>query len=389
MGAYPSFSPWQTAWLVNEVKIPFKQSTDWVAIWLGCSAIAYWICGWISNRYGKKIAVPLFAGLHVFKADKPVCEKLVAQGALLAQGKLVHAYPHSWRSKAPLIYRATPQWFIAMDHKGLRTQALEEIQKVDWIPDWGQARIEGMVGNRPDWCVSRQRNWGVPIALFVHRETQEPHPDSLALIEKVAQKIEQRGIDAWFDLDPAELLGDDAVNYRKVKDTLDPLVRANFKDRFGATVGYLTGLPQTGKAVRLGIKVEPPSINRCQRMALAVVDAGQHLALGHAVAAANLGIVRERRNGRLRVQRAPSLGEGLSEDQHVANIRDIFLAFEQVEIPAAIDGIAIEHGADDAVVLHHDVTDALEPERAQRLALGVGAADGRLALGDLDLRGHG
>ena len=163
----------------------------------------------------------LFAGEHVMSANPHVIDVLRQHGNLVHEARIEHSYPHCWRHKTPVIFRATPQWFIAMDHKGLRTQALEEIQKVDWIPDWGQARIEGMVGNRPDWCVSRQRNWGVPIALFVHRETQEPHPDSLALIEKVALKIEQRGIDAWFDLDPAELLGDDAVNYRKVKDTLD------------------------------------------------------------------------------------------------------------------------------------------------------------------------
>jgi len=163
----------------------------------------------------------LFAGEHVMSANPHVIEVLRQHGTLVHEARIEHSYPHCWRHKTPVIFRATPQWFIAMDHKGLRNQALEEIQKVEWIPDWGQARIEGMVGNRPDWCVSRQRNWGVPIALFVHRETQEPHPDSLALIEKVAQRIEQRGIDAWFDLEPQELLGDDASNYRKVKDTLD------------------------------------------------------------------------------------------------------------------------------------------------------------------------
>ena len=163
----------------------------------------------------------LFAGEHVMSANPHVIEVLRQHGTLVHEARIEHSYPHCWRHKTPVIFRATPQWFIAMDHKGLRAKALEEIQKVDWIPDWGQARIEGMVGNRPDWCVSRQRNWGVPIALFVHRETQEPHPDSLALIEKVAQRIEQRGIDAWFDLDPKEVLGDEAANYRKVKDTLD------------------------------------------------------------------------------------------------------------------------------------------------------------------------
>jgi isoleucyl-tRNA synthetase len=163
----------------------------------------------------------LFAGEHVMSANPHVIEVLKQHGALVHEARIEHSYPHCWRHKTPVIFRATPQWFIAMDHQGLRAKALEEIQNVAWIPDWGQARIEGMVGNRPDWCVSRQRNWGVPIALFVHRETQEPHPDSLALIEKIALKIEARGIDAWFDLDPKELLGAEAEHYRKVTDTLD------------------------------------------------------------------------------------------------------------------------------------------------------------------------
>ena len=164
---------------------------------------------------------PLFAGEHVMSANTHVIEVLKQHGSLVHEARIEHSYPHCWRHKTPVIFRATPQWFIGMDHQGLRTKALEEIQNVSWIPDWGQARIEGMVGNRPDWCVSRQRNWGVPIALFVHRETQEPHPESLTLIEKVAERIEARGIDAWFDLDPKELLGNEADQYRKVTDTLD------------------------------------------------------------------------------------------------------------------------------------------------------------------------
>ena len=164
---------------------------------------------------------PLFAGEHVMSANDHVIEVLKAHGALLHEARIEHSYPHCWRHKTPVIFRATPQWFIAMDQNGLRRMALEEIAKVRWIPDWGQARIEGMVANRPDWCVSRQRNWGVPIALFVHRETGEIHPNSLTLIEQVAQRIERRGIDAWFDLDPAELLGDEAAHYRKMSDTLD------------------------------------------------------------------------------------------------------------------------------------------------------------------------
>lgn len=164
---------------------------------------------------------PLFAGEHVMTANTHVVEVLKEHSALLHEARIEHSYPHCWRHKTPVIFRATPQWFISMDQGDLRRMALEEIRKVGWIPDWGQARIEGMVGNRPDWCISRQRNWGVPIALFVHRETEELHPNTVDLIEQVAQRIEQRGIDAWFDLDPAELLGDEVAHYRKITDTLD------------------------------------------------------------------------------------------------------------------------------------------------------------------------
>ncbi|MFM2004875.1 MAG: hypothetical protein RLZZ09_530 [Pseudomonadota bacterium] len=163
----------------------------------------------------------LFAGEHVLSANPRVIEVLKQQGTLVHEARIEHSYPHCWRHKTPVIFRATPQWFIAMDKQQLREQALTEIGQVEWIPDWGQARIEGMVGNRPDWCVSRQRTWGVPIALFVHKETNEPHPNTADLIEQIAQLIEQRGIDAWFDLDPAELLGTEAAEYKKVTDTLD------------------------------------------------------------------------------------------------------------------------------------------------------------------------
>lgn len=164
---------------------------------------------------------PLFAGLHVLTANDHVIEVLKQHGMLVHEARIEHSYPHCWRHKTPVIFRATPQWFIAMDRQDLREKALEEIGRVAWIPDWGQARIEGMVGSRPDWCVSRQRNWGVPIALFVHKDTHEPHPDTLNLIEAVAQRIEAQGIDAWFDLDPSELLGDEAAAYKKLTDTLD------------------------------------------------------------------------------------------------------------------------------------------------------------------------
>jgi isoleucyl-tRNA synthetase len=140
---------------------------------------------------------------------------------LLACEKIVHSYPHCWRTKTPLIYRATPQWFIGMHVHGLLDTAFAEVAKVTWYPDWGRARMEAMLGNSPDWCVSRQRTWGVPIALFVHVDSGEPHPDTQRLIEAVALRVEENGMDAWHDLDPAELLGADAVHYRKVTDTLD------------------------------------------------------------------------------------------------------------------------------------------------------------------------
>ncbi len=164
---------------------------------------------------------PLFAGLHVFAANDRVIDALKAHGMLLRVARLKHSYPHCWRHKTPIIFRATAQWFIGMEHHRLRAQALSDIKKLRFTPDWGEARLQGMVENRPDWCVSRQRYWGVPITLFVHKQTGELHPNTLALMEQAAQRIEQGGIDAWFELDPAELLGADAADYDKIKDTLD------------------------------------------------------------------------------------------------------------------------------------------------------------------------
>lgn len=163
----------------------------------------------------------LFAGEHVFKANDSVIEVLKANGKLVRAAALRHSYPHCWRHKTPIIFRATPQWFISMEQNGLREQAMQAIKDSKWMPDWGQARIEGMVAKRPDWCISRQRTWGVPIALFVHKETGHLHPRTQALIEQVAQRIEQNGIDAWFDLDAKELLGAESSQYDKVTDTLD------------------------------------------------------------------------------------------------------------------------------------------------------------------------
>ncbi|MEW6353581.1 MAG: isoleucine--tRNA ligase [Pseudomonadota bacterium] len=163
----------------------------------------------------------LFAGEHVLVANAHVIEVLKLRGALLHAGVLQHSYPHCWRHKTPIIFRATPQWFISMEQRGLRAAALGSIEETQWIPDWGRARIEGMVAGRPDWCISRQRAWGVPIALFVHKDSGALHPNTRDLIEQAARRIEQKGIDAWFELDARELLGAEADHYQKVTDTLD------------------------------------------------------------------------------------------------------------------------------------------------------------------------
>ena len=165
--------------------------------------------------------VELFAGQHVYKVDDSVLEVLREHHRLLSCGKFVHSYAHCWRTKTPLIYRATPQWFISMDKNGLLEKAKAAIKDVSWHPDWGQARIEGMLDNSPDWCISRQRTWGVPIALFVHKQTGELHPSTPVLVEQVAQLVEKDGIDAWFELDAADLIGADTADYQKVTDTLD------------------------------------------------------------------------------------------------------------------------------------------------------------------------
>ncbi len=166
--------------------------------------------------------VELFAGEHVYKVDPKVIAVLEEHGRLLAQEKLTHSYPHCWRTKTPLIFRATPQWFVSMTKEKLLDNAMASLEDVQFTPDWGRNRMESMLGQSPDWCVSRQRTWGVPIALFIHKETEELHPETASLIEKVAVKVEEQGMDAWFDLEPADLLSaEDAENYVKVTDTLD------------------------------------------------------------------------------------------------------------------------------------------------------------------------
>ena len=162
-----------------------------------------------------------FAGAHVYKVDEDIIAALRDVKALVALDKITHSYAHCWRTKTPLIYRATPQWFISMSEQDLLGKSLAAVENVKWIPDWGKARIELMLKGSPDWCISRQRTWGVPITLFVNKETQALHPQTAELIEQIAQRIEKAGIEAWFDLEPQELLGDDAANYEKVTDTLD------------------------------------------------------------------------------------------------------------------------------------------------------------------------
>jgi isoleucyl-tRNA synthetase len=166
--------------------------------------------------------VPLVGGMKLDDASKLLIETMQASGRLLKAATLSHSYPHCWRHKTPVIFRATPQWFISMDQNGLRANALRDIGKVTWIPGWGEQRIYGMIESRPDWCISRQRTWGVPITLFVHKETGSLHPRTQELIERVAQQVETAGIDYWFDTDAAMLLGDaDAALYDKVIDVMD------------------------------------------------------------------------------------------------------------------------------------------------------------------------
>ena len=166
--------------------------------------------------------IPLFAGQHVYKVNDYVADTLANHGALLGRGKLVHRYPHSWRSKAPLIFRNTTQWFISMSATGLRGKALTAIDNTRFVPLSGKNRIRGMVETRPDWCVSRQRAWGVPIAVFVNKKSGEPLRDQ-SVIDRIAAIFEIEGADAWFSSDPTRFLGDKykASEFEQVTDILD------------------------------------------------------------------------------------------------------------------------------------------------------------------------
>lgn len=171
--------------------------------------------------------LPLFGGMTIWEASRPICDALAQAGALFELKMFDHSYMHCWRHKTPIVYRATSQWFAGMDitpkdgGPTLRETALKGISETRFFPDWGQARLQGMIANRPDWTLSRQRQWGVPMAFFIHKETGELHPRTPELLEQVARLIEKEGIDAWLKVEPKDLLGDDADMYVKNKDTLD------------------------------------------------------------------------------------------------------------------------------------------------------------------------
>ncbi|HEY0846283.1 MAG TPA: isoleucine--tRNA ligase [Noviherbaspirillum sp.] len=171
--------------------------------------------------------LPFFGGMTIWEASKPICAKLDEVGALFRLVMFDHSYMHCWRHKTPVVYRATSQWFAGMDimprsgGANLREIALAGIEATAFYPSWGKARLHGMIANRPDWTLSRQRQWGVPMAFFVHKETGELHPRTPELLEQVARRVEQGGIEAWQALDPKELLGADADMYVKNEDTLD------------------------------------------------------------------------------------------------------------------------------------------------------------------------
>ncbi|MDB9799470.1 isoleucine--tRNA ligase [Pelagibacteraceae bacterium] len=166
--------------------------------------------------------IPKFEKLHVFKADPIIIEKLKEEKKLLKNDKMQHSYPHSWRSKAPLIYRATPQWFISMEKNSLRNKAIKSINETTFFPSKGKERLLSMIKDRPDWCVSRQRSWGVPLPIFINKKTKEPLKD-LKIIERIAKIYEKEGADCWFTDDPKRFLGEDykKEDYEKVNDIVE------------------------------------------------------------------------------------------------------------------------------------------------------------------------
>jgi isoleucyl-tRNA synthetase len=181
---------------------------------------------------GKYIAsLPLFGGLMIWKANPQIIAHMEEKGVLFSSKTDLHSYMHCWRHKTPIILRATTQWFAGMEDvpgyngvkpkETLRATALRAVDATQFYPDWGKARLHGMIANRPDWTLSRQRQWGVPMPFFVHKETATLHPRTPELLEQVAQRVEREGIEAWQALNAEELLGADTAQYEKIKDTLD------------------------------------------------------------------------------------------------------------------------------------------------------------------------
>ncbi len=162
-----------------------------------------------------------FAGEHIYKSESKILDKLEETKNLIHQEKFNHSYPHCWRHKTPLIFRSTRQWFISMDNEDLRDNSLQAIETVQWLPQWGEDRIIGMVSTRPDWCISRQRYWGVPIPLFIHKKDQTLHPQTTKLLDKIANDIEKNGIDSWFESSIEDYIEDNSKDYKKSTDTMD------------------------------------------------------------------------------------------------------------------------------------------------------------------------
>ncbi|BAB12867.1 isoleucine--tRNA ligase [Buchnera aphidicola str. APS (Acyrthosiphon pisum)] len=170
---------------------------------------------YISNTHDK------LDGVNVLEANSIIIELLIKNNTFFHHESLIHSYPHCWRHKSPVIYRATPQWFIDIDQKQLRIKLLQEIKKVRWIPEWGESRIGEMIKKRPDWCISRQRKWGVPMSIFIHKNTRKIHPNTFVFMKKIAKKVELEGLQVWWNIDSKEILGEEYQSYEKILDILD------------------------------------------------------------------------------------------------------------------------------------------------------------------------